>query len=80
MMHKKREREREREPLIDIINEIEEIKIVAELPGVAKENVKLYANENTLTIESSASAEERRYYKKNRISRICRTVKRKISL
>ena len=54
----------EREPLIDIINGKEEIKIVAELPGVAKENVKLYANENTLTIESSTSAEERRYYKK----------------
>jgi HSP20 family protein len=54
----------EREPLIDIINGKEEIKIVAELPGVAKENVKLYANENTLTIESSTSTEERRYYKK----------------
>jgi HSP20 family protein len=56
--------QQEREPLIDIINGKEEIKIVAELPGVAKENIKLYANENTLTIESSTSAEERRYYKK----------------
>jgi HSP20 family protein len=54
----------DREPLIDIINGKEEIKIVAELPGVAKENVKLYANENTLTIESSTVTEERRYYKK----------------
>lgn len=54
----------EREPLIDIINGKEEIKIVAELPGVAKENLKLYANESTLTIESSTSVEERRYYKK----------------
>ena len=56
--------QQEREPLIDIINGKEEIKIVAELPGVAKENIKLYANENTLTIESSGSIEERRYYKK----------------
>ena len=57
-----------REPIIDIINGKEEIKIVAELPGVAKENVKLYANENTLTIESLipatvATAEVRQYYK-----------------
>src|SRR5215216_6824421 len=51
------DRQEEREPLIDIIDGKEEIKIVAELPGVAKENVKLYANENTLTIESSTSAE-----------------------
>lgn len=56
--------QQEREPLIDIINGKEEIKIVAELPGVAKENIRLYANENTLTIESSSSTEERRYYKK----------------
>ncbi len=47
------DKQQEREPLIDIINGKEEIKIVAELPGVAKENIKLYANENTLTIESS---------------------------
>src|SRR5215211_2615342 len=50
------DRQEERETLIDIIDGKEEIKIVAELPGVA--------NENTLTIESSTSAEERRYYKK----------------
>jgi HSP20 family protein len=39
------------------------------LPGIAKENVKLYANQNTLTMESLtpatvATAEVRRYYKK----------------
>jgi HSP20 family protein len=58
-----------REPLIDIINGKEEIKIVAELPGITKENVKLYANENALTMESLTpaivvTAEVRRYYKK----------------
>lgn len=56
--------QQKREPLIDIINGKEEIKIVVELPGVAKENIKLYANETNLTIESSNSVEERRYYKK----------------
>ena len=56
--------QQEREPLIDIINGKEEIKIVAELPRVAKENIKLYADETNLTIESSSSVEERRYYKK----------------
>ena len=40
------------------------------MPGVTKENVKLYANEDTLTIESltpatvTITAEVRRYYKK----------------
>ena len=64
------DRQEEREPLIDIINGKEEIKIVAELPGVTKENVELYANEDTLTIESltpatvTITAEVRRYYKK----------------
>ena len=56
--------QQEREPLIDIINGKEEIKIVAELPRVAKENIKLYADETNLTIESLSSVEERRYYKK----------------
>jgi HSP20 family protein len=56
--------QQKREPLIDIINGKEEIKIVAELPGIAKENIKLYANETNLTIESSNSVEERQYYKK----------------
>ena len=51
-----------REPLIDIIETDEEIKIVAELPGVEKKDIKLYGTEDTLTI--SVDNPERKYYKK----------------
>jgi len=52
----------EREPLIDVMETAEEIKVVAELPGVEKENIKLYGTEDTLTI--SVDTPERKYYKK----------------
>lgn len=38
-------------PAIDIIDKNEEIIIVAEMPGVAKENVDISLQENTLTIK-----------------------------
>lgn len=50
-----------REPLIDIYEEDNEIKVIAELPGVEKEDTKLYATEDRLTI--SVEAPERKYYK-----------------
>jgi HSP20 family protein len=51
----------EREPLIDVINTDGEIKIVAELPGVEKENIKLHGTEKSLTI--SVDTPERKYFK-----------------
>jgi HSP20 family protein len=48
--------------LVDIIKGAEEIKVVAELPGVNKEDLRLNANKDSLTIESIAG--ERRYHKK----------------
>ena len=39
-----------------------EIKVVAELPGVEKKDIKLYGTEDTLTI--SVDNPERKYYKK----------------
>ena len=53
----------EREPLIDVIMGKEEIKVVAEMPGVEKEDLRLNANENTLTISCSTSSKQR-YHKK----------------
>ena len=50
-----------REPLIDLIEEDEKIKVVAELPGVGKEDIKLYVSRNTLTID--VDTPERRYRK-----------------
>jgi len=51
----------EREPLVDIIETNGEVHIVAELPGVEKNDVKLRGTENTLTI--SVDTPQRKYYK-----------------
>lgn len=51
----------EREPLVDIIEGEKEVRVIAELPGVEKEDIKLYATEKTLTID--VSGKERSYYK-----------------
>ena len=51
----------QREPLIDILEENETIKILAELPGIHKDDIKLYLSENMLTIDVDTS--DRKYYK-----------------
>ncbi len=51
----------EREPLVDIVNTNGEIKVIVELPGVAKEDIKLSGTEDKLTI--SVEAPERKYFK-----------------
>lgn len=51
----------EREPLIDVISTEDEIKVVPELPGVEKEDIKLHGTEDTLTI--SVDTPKRRYFK-----------------
>ena len=51
----------EREPLIDIIETDGEVHVVAELPGVEKNGIKLYGTESTLTI--SVDTPQRKYYK-----------------
>ncbi len=50
-----------REPLVDVFEDNNEIKVIAELPGVEKKDIKLYATENRLTI--SVDTPERKYYK-----------------
>ena len=52
----------EREPLVDVIKGDGEIRVIAEVPGVAKEELKVTADENTVTIESIAG--EQRYHKR----------------
>ncbi len=47
-----------REPLVDVIEDDDSIKVLAELPGVEKEDIKLYAMPRRLTINV-----DRRYYK-----------------
>ncbi len=51
----------EREPLVDIVDANGEIKVIVELPGVAKEDIKLSGAEDKLTI--SVEAPERKYFK-----------------
>ncbi len=50
-----------REPLVDVIDEEDHIRVLAELPGVDKGDIHLYVDEHTLTIK--VETPERRYYK-----------------
>lgn len=52
---------KEREPLVDVEVIGNEVKVVAELPGVEKEDIKLCSTEDKLTI--SVDTSERSYYK-----------------
>jgi len=51
----------ERESLVDVMEEDKDVVIVAELPGVEKDDIKLHAAEDYLTI--SVDAPERGYHK-----------------
>ena len=50
-----------REPLVDVVNEAEQVRVVAELPGVEKSDIKTTITDNALTI--SVDSPSRRYYK-----------------
>lgn len=51
----------EREPLVDVIVEDDHIKVVAEVPGVKKEDINLLVRDSTLIIK--VDTETRKYYK-----------------
>jgi HSP20 family protein len=51
-----------REPLADVISTNGEIQVIVELPGVAKEDIKLHGTEDTITV--SVETPKRKYYKK----------------
>jgi len=50
-----------REPLADVMTTNGEVKVIVELPGVEKKDIKLHATEDRLTI--SVDAPRRKYYK-----------------
>jgi HSP20 family protein len=56
----------EREPLVDVIETNGEIHVVAEVPGVEKEDIKLHGTEDSLTI--SVDTCQRKYYKEVMLS------------
>lgn len=50
-----------REPLVDIFEEDDQVKVVAEVPGVEKDDINLNATEDVLVI--SVKTPQRKYYK-----------------
>jgi HSP20 family protein len=51
----------QREPLVDVIEENDEIAVFAEIPGVEKNDIRLHSNEKNLTI--SVNSKGRKYHK-----------------
>ena len=51
----------EREPLVDIMEEAETVKVIAEVPGVEKNDIQLYGTERSLTIKVDTPT--RKYFK-----------------
>jgi HSP20 family protein len=52
---------KEREPLVDVVETNGEVRVVAELPGVEKSDIKLYGTEDSITI--SVNTPQSKYYK-----------------
>jgi HSP20 family protein len=51
----------EREPLVDIVETDSEVRVVAELPGVEKTDIKLHGTEDSLTV--SVNTPQTKYFK-----------------
>jgi HSP20 family protein len=51
----------EREPLVDIVETNDDVRVVAELPGVEKTDIKLHGTEDSLEI--SVDTPQNKYYK-----------------
>ena len=51
-----------REPLVDVISSGTDVRVIAEMPGVNKEDIDVTVNEKAMTI--SVDREDRGYYKK----------------
>ncbi|MFX1238096.1 MAG: archaeal heat shock protein Hsp20 [Promethearchaeota archaeon] len=52
-----------REPLVDINEELTQLIVIAEMPGVVKEDIELKATSHSLTISTKRSDASRNYYK-----------------
>jgi len=51
----------EREPLVDVIDEEKQVRVVAEIPGVRKEDIDLTVDQQMMTIR--VNTEQRKYFK-----------------
>ena len=50
-----------REPLVDVVSSDKEVRVIAELPGVKKEDIDITVDERSMVI--SVNREDRRYHK-----------------
>jgi HSP20 family protein len=50
-----------REPLVDVVSSEKEVRVIAEMPGVRKEDISVTVNEKSIVI--SVDKEDRGYYK-----------------
>ncbi|MEJ2775480.1 archaeal heat shock protein Hsp20 [Sulfolobaceae archaeon RB850M] len=53
----------EREPLVDVVEKGDEIRVIAEVPGVDKDKVKVKITEGGTKLIIQATGEDRKYYK-----------------
>jgi HSP20 family protein len=66
-----------REPLTDVMTTNGEVKVIIELPGVEKKDIKLHGTENSLTI--SVDTPQRKYHKEVELPAIVDPAKAKSS-
>ncbi|MEZ0319147.1 MAG: archaeal heat shock protein Hsp20 [Pyrobaculum sp.] len=55
------------DPLTDIVEEDDKIKVVVDMPGVEKEDIKIYVSEDGRTLTIDARGKDRRYHKDIRL-------------
>ena len=55
------------DPLTDIVEENDKIKVVIDMPGVEKEDIKVYVSEDGKTLTVDAKGKDRKYHKEIRL-------------
>src|SRR5215218_6199340 len=53
----------EREPIVDALTTDKEVKVIVEVPGINKENIKVNAYDTSVEISAIDTAESKRYHR-----------------
>ena len=53
----------EREPIVDVLTTNKEVKVIVEVPGINKENIKINAYDTSIEISAIDTAESKRYHR-----------------
>ncbi len=69
-----------REPLLDIVDEKEHLKVQIELPGVKKDDIEVEVRDNTLTIKAEVKEEQKKedkgyFYQERRYQAFNRSIR-----